>query len=110
LAKTNLAKSHIKKQTKAGLLQRLKEKLSPARLFKKTERKEEKIAPAISVLIGGKSGIAFTLAKCCQPKASEEISAYLTKDKGATVHLQTCQNLKRLKGRFPGKILEAEWQ
>ena len=110
LAKTNLAKSHIKKQTKAGLLQRLKEKLSPARLFKKTEGKEEKIALPVSVLIGGKPGIAFTLAKCCQPKVSEQISAYLTRGKGATIHLQSCQNLKRLKSRFPGKVLEAKWQ
>jgi GTP pyrophosphokinase len=115
-AKTNLAKSHIKKQTEFNVFVSLKEKFFPKWQAKPSAR--ETLRPTLfkpipkkqTVIIGGKTEVAFFLAKCCKPKPNEEISAYLTKNKGAAIHLQNCQNLKRLKSRFPEKILEARWQ
>ncbi len=117
--KTGIARSHIKRQTDINFfqgLQELKKRFFP---FKQTEKPVEKeashqvkatlIKKETVPVIGGKTGIAFFLAKCCRPKPDQEIVAYLTKTKGASIHLQTCQNLKRLKGRFPEKILEAKW-
>ena len=113
--KTNLAKSHIKKQTEFRLFKDLKE-----RFFSKKPAKTllpESVAPTAkivskkpTVVIGGKTQMVFFLAKCCKPKPGQEIIAHLTKDKGAAIHLQNCRDLKRLKNRFPEKILEAKWQ
>jgi GTP pyrophosphokinase len=119
--KTGLARSHIKKQTEVNFfkgLQKLKDRIFPAKSSSGPRpRPEREVLPAKAkpvlkptVLVGGKTEVAYSLAKCCRPKVNDQIAAYLTKTKGASVHLQTCQNLKRLRGKFPEKILEAQWR
>jgi len=111
--KTNLARSHVKKQTQFNIFIELKERFFPENKFPKVSSKkpvQKKPESAGIIVIGGKTGIAYFLAKCCQPKKGEEIAAYLTQTKGASIHLQNCQNLKRLKSRSPEKILEAKWR
>lgn len=110
--KTGMARSHIRKQTQFNLFTELKQRFFPENRFAKivkegpVNQKKERS----TVIIGGKTRVAYFLAKCCKPKAGEEIIAYLTKTKGASVHLQSCQDLKRLKSRTPEKIIEAKWQ
>ena len=117
IAKTNLAKTHIKKQLE-GLnpfrgLQEFKEKVFQIRLPRPQLPVLAPARPKISpvVTIAGKTQVAYDLAKCCQPQLGQAIAAYLARIKGrVVVHLQTCENLKRLKEKFPEKILGAEWQ
>ncbi|MBI4359393.1 MAG: bifunctional (p)ppGpp synthetase/guanosine-3',5'-bis(diphosphate) 3'-pyrophosphohydrolase [Candidatus Nealsonbacteria bacterium] len=118
--KTGVARSHIKKRLDVGFfrgLQALRKKFFP---FEKEEKAIEKETPsptkAISVKkepavsVGGKTGVAFFLAKCCRPQSpDQEIAAYLTKSKGASIHVTNCQNFKKLKTRWPERIMEARW-
>ena len=110
--KTGMARSHIKRQTQFNIFIELKQRFFPENKFAKITKKElisQKNEKSI-IVIGGKTRVAYFLAKCCKPKNGEDIAAYLTKTKGASIHLQSCQNLKRLKNRSPEKILEAKWQ
>ena len=112
IAKTNLAKSHIKKQVEFNFFTDLKNRFFPQKrpepmVVKEPVKTVKSTKP--SIIIGGKKDVAYFLAKCCKPKPNKEIAAYLTKAQGASIHLQNCQNLKRLKNRFPDKILEAKW-
>lgn len=118
--KTNLARSHIKKEIKKGFLEKVGEKISPRRLVKKLfKEKKPKAAPIViptklkqipkSVIIGGETQISLSFAKCCNPKPGEEIKAYITKDKGASIHKVSCENFKKAERNWPEKVVEASW-
>jgi GTP pyrophosphokinase len=112
--KTNLARSHIKKEVKGGFLEVIGEKISPKRLVKRFLEEREKLIPSSKrvspgVAIGGKTDISFVLARCCNPKPGDKIVAYVTKDKRASIHNISCSNLKKIQSKWPQKILEASW-
>ena len=118
--KTSLAKSHIKKRTDINIFsgfKTLKEKFFPERkkqllIIQETPAAAKVLGyPAKSnIIIGGKTEVSYVLAKCCQPKTGETIIAYLTKNRNVLIHRSNCQNFKRLKNRWPDKVLEAKWQ
>ncbi|MFA7654447.1 MAG: RelA/SpoT family protein [Candidatus Magasanikbacteria bacterium] len=115
IVKTSFAKSQIRKFLK---------KNSPLQ-EENTETREEnliqRILPKIKlpsrpanapkkILIGGHPDLLFKIAKCCSPQPGDDITAYLTRYDGASVHKSSCSNLKRLKSRFPDKIFESDWK
>ena len=114
---TSLASHHIRKQTK-GFLDNLKEKISPRRIAKKLlkrKKKELEILPikikkATGIVVGGETEISLALAKCCNPKPGDKIKAYITKRKGASIHLENCQSLKKSEEIAPEKIVLASWK
>jgi len=124
--KTGIARSHIKKQTETNLLgglQQLRERFFKLRKTPKPAgnlpagRQEKEAASRKSpektavMVIGGKTEVAYVLAKCCQPKSKDQIAAYLARIKGkASIHKKDCQNFKKLSEKWPQKILEAEWK
>ena len=92
--------------------------ISPAKPKKRTLREKvsiiKKILPvrkkrAPQVLIAGESGISIKLSKCCSPKSGDQISAFITKGEGASLHKIGCQNLKYLQEKWPQKIIKATW-
>ncbi len=113
--KTNLARSHIKKEFERGFFGNLTESISPKRIVKKIFRvkKAPVAAPTASpskiVVVGGEIGISFSLAKCCKPLPGDEIKAYITKNKGASIHKISCENFKRSEKKWPEKVTKAEW-
>jgi len=85
-----------------------KEVFAQKPLPKKSALKPESRTHEIS--LAGQSGIQIRLAKCCQPHPGDEIKAYITKTKGATIHKTDCKNLINAKKKWPQKIIEANWQ
>lgn len=123
-AKTNLACSHIQKEIRKGFLETfLTEKMLPQNIVKKlfvvrkkdakkieTKTIEPKIAKSPkNVIIGGESGISLNFAKCCNPQPGDDIKAYITQSKGASIHLASCESFKRVEKRWPDKVVEAKW-
>jgi len=113
-AKTSLARSEIKKEIKKSILETFREKISPRKLIKQIfrEKKEvisvpKKIQPR--VIIADETKISFSFAKCCNPQPGEKIMAYITKNKGASIHQISCQNLKKAKLKWPQKTIKASW-
>ena len=112
--KTNLARSHIKKGAKGGFLEIIKEKIAARKIGQRIFRKKEEILrrgrkTASIVLIGGEQGISFSLAKCCNPKPSDQIEAFITKSNKAAVHKISCRNFEKAKLQEPEKVIGASW-
>ena len=117
--KTGMARSRIKNFLKQdsrteSLKSFLKKTVKIIRFPKlrraKPESKTTK-APKIEMVVSlaGETGIQIHLAKCCHPKPEEKIKAYVTKDRGATVHKADCREMKEIQKKWPQKIIEAKW-
>jgi len=61
------------------------------------------------ILIGGELGIQAKLSKCCKPKTTDTLQAFITNGEGASVHRASCKNLKELSEKWPQRIVEASW-
>ncbi len=114
--KTKLARSSIKKGAKKTGSP-LKFLLSPFKkiaLFRKKtpaapERPEKEIGAPI-IFLAGEKGILVNIAKCCSPQTGDEVGAYITKYRGASLHKISCKNFRELSKKFPHKIIEASWK
>ena len=116
--KTNLAKSRIKDEFKKRLPPEGKKPLpesQPAkskdkREVKKPERKaatRKKVKSGVS--LAGERGMKIYMAKCCTPQSNQEIKAYITQNRVASVHKTDCPNLIGAQKKWPQKIIEATW-
>ena len=48
-------------------------------------------------------------AKCCKPEPGDEIVAYITRGRGATIHRKDCENLKRQMENDPQRAYTVTW-
>jgi len=81
----------------------IKEKISLLKKVIPIKRKR------FQVLIAGQSGISVKFSKCCSPQPGDEISAFITKGEGASIHKINCSNLKDLQEKWPQRIVSASW-
>lgn len=113
--KTSLARSQIKKYFKQELkIEKTAEKktLVPIKEkkeigFSKIQIKTRKKSNLVS--LAGKTGILINFAKCCFPQPLDKIAAFITKNRGASIHKINCENLKKVQKKWPQKIIEAQW-
>ena len=113
--KTSFARSNIKNWLKQG-----GSLTSPDREIKKgiTAAPQKAVAPVVfekspantrGIFLAGEKGLQVYLAKCCQPQPGEEIKAYVTKNRGASIHKAACNNMILVQKKWPQKIVEASW-
>ncbi|MDO4878035.1 MAG: bifunctional (p)ppGpp synthetase/guanosine-3',5'-bis(diphosphate) 3'-pyrophosphohydrolase [Neisseria sp.] len=62
-----------------------------------------------SVLIDGEAGLFTTLAKCCKPAPPDDITGFVTRGRGISIHRSNCPSLRNLAGQAPDKVLPASW-
>jgi GTP pyrophosphokinase len=65
----------------------------------------EKEATSVTVL--GLKGMLTTFARCCKPVQGDEITGYITRGRGVTIHRQDCPNILRLNDRE--RIIKVSW-
>jgi GTP pyrophosphokinase len=65
--------------------------------------------PSSDISIQGVGHLLTQLASCCQPVPGDDISGYVTKGRGVSVHRQDCDNLAQLEMTEPERILEVSW-
>lgn len=61
------------------------------------------------VLIDGEDGLMTTLAKCCKPAPPDQIIGFVTRERGISVHRQSCPSFQHLAEQSPDKVLPASW-
>ena len=58
------------------------------------------------VLISGEDGVLVSFAQCCHPLPGENVTGFITRGRGITVHRTDCDELKRAD---PDRTISVEW-
>jgi GTP pyrophosphokinase len=61
------------------------------------------------VLVVGVDSLMTQLAKCCKPAPPDDISGFVTRGKGVSVHRSDCVNLREMMARNGERIIEVQW-
>lgn len=106
------------------LISRLKEDNGLINKYKDRENKEilnkaieEQIAKAArkpepngyGITVKGESNLMIRFAKCCSPVPGDDISGYITKGRGVSVHRKDCSNLQNLIDTDGERVVEVNW-
>ena len=84
---------------------KLIEKVNPSTLQKPTTNQT-----ATEVILEGLGNLQTNMAKCCKPDTQAPIVGYVTRDRGVTIHRQSCTFIKRLQVDRHDRLLDAEWR
>ena len=74
------------------------------KLPEKTRKKAE--TPSLGISLTGIDDVMVKFAKCCNPIPGDEISGYISRGRGITVHTQNCPHLKKLDIE---RIVDVNW-
>ena len=61
------------------------------------------------ILIVGVDKLLTQLARCCKPAPPDEISGFVTRGKGVSIHRVDCSNFANLAALHPERIIETDW-
>lgn len=64
---------------------------------------------APGIIVEGVGNLQTQLAKCCKPAPPEDIVAYVTRDRGVTIHRRACSFVTRLDTARRDRLLQAQW-
>jgi len=53
--------------------------------------------------------VNYKIAKCCNPIRGDKVFGFVTVSSGITIHRNTCPNSKRLKEKYPYRIMQIKW-
>lgn len=85
------------------------EAVSPEKKIKKPPVRKLQKESSLSLsepLIQGQKGLLCKLANCCNPLPENKIKGYLTVNRGVSIHLASCSNIKSAQET---RILNAHW-
>jgi len=66
-------------------------------------------AHAPRILIEGVNNLTYKLALCCRPQTTDAIVAYVTRDRGITIHRRDCSFMQRVPEEREDRLLDARW-
>jgi GTP pyrophosphokinase len=75
-------------------------------LIKEKVKKKTAASPSTGISLTGVEDIMVKFAKCCNPIPGDEISGYISRGRGITVHTHSCPYLKRLDA---DRIVDVDW-
>jgi guanosine-3',5'-bis(diphosphate) 3'-pyrophosphohydrolase len=85
------------------------QKISDAKTFEKV-LKEVKGEGSDMLLIGeDMDKIDYTLAKCCNPIAGDDVFGFVTVNEGIKIHRTSCPNALELMSNYGYRIVKAKW-
>lgn len=61
------------------------------------------------IVVKGIDNILVRFAKCCNPVPGDEITGYVTKGRGVSIHRQDCKNISNLLLNEDNKIVDVSW-
>jgi len=66
-------------------------------------------ASSTGVLIEGVDNLMIKMARCCKPEKPAEITGYVTRDRGITIHRRDCAFMQRVPEDKRDRMLDAAW-
>jgi len=97
-----IIKSHIEKQNEPV---KEEEVLPDEKKNKTTDEYSDD-----TVYIGDNlKNIDYKIAKCCNPIKGDKVFGFVTISGGITIHRNNCPNAKRLKERYPYRLMQVKW-
>ena len=79
---------------------------SPEQIKEQIKKKTATASESLGISLPGIDDVMVKFAKCCNPIPGDEISGYISRGRGITVHTQNCPHLKRLD---TDRIVDVEW-
>lgn len=61
------------------------------------------------VLVVGVDALLTQLARCCRPAPPDDISGFITRGKGMSIHRSDCPTFVRMARRSPERVLHTTW-
>ncbi|HPD56944.1 MAG TPA: bifunctional (p)ppGpp synthetase/guanosine-3',5'-bis(diphosphate) 3'-pyrophosphohydrolase [Smithellaceae bacterium] len=83
-----------------------KEDIAEPEEVKDREKKKKIPPPSLGVSLTGIDNVMVKFAKCCNPIPGDEISGYVSRGRGITVHTRACPHLKKLDKE---RIVDVQW-
>ena len=56
------------------------------------------------------SNIEYKLGRCCNPIKGDDIFGFVTINAGITIHRSDCPNARRMREKYPYRVIEARWR
>jgi GTP diphosphokinase / guanosine-3',5'-bis(diphosphate) 3'-diphosphatase len=82
------------------------ESVKPTDPAKEKPKKKQTASPSLGITLTGIDDVMVKFAKCCNPIPGDEISGYISRGRGITVHTQNCYHLKILDTE---RIVDISW-
>ncbi len=79
---------------------------APEQTKEQIKKKTAAASESLGISLPGIDDVMVKFAKCCNPIPGDEISGYISRGRGITVHTQICPHLKRLDA---DRIVDVEW-
>lgn len=73
------------------------------------KKKKEEKRTGSGIIVKGMDGVLVNIAKCCNPVPGDEITGYITRGKGISVHRIDCNNVKNLINYDEQRFIEVKW-
>ena len=82
------------------------------RKLKLREEREETAPRSTDALIIDEkiNNIEYKLGRCCNPIKGDDIFGFVTINSGITIHRSDCPNARRMRERYPYRVMEARWR
>ena len=61
------------------------------------------------ITIHGVGSLLTRMARCCSPAPGDEITGFITRGQGVTIHRADCRDLARLVEQEPERIIDVHW-
>lgn len=96
---------------KDELQERLEEQAAKAEKEQKLKSENKSTDDNAEVIYIGKNlkNINYRMAKCCNPIMGDKVFGFVTIAGGITIHRHNCPNAKRLKTKYPYRLMNVKW-
>ncbi|MEI7293698.1 bifunctional (p)ppGpp synthetase/guanosine-3',5'-bis(diphosphate) 3'-pyrophosphohydrolase [Paraburkholderia tropica] len=85
------------------------EEETPEQLTKRASGANVAHGGSSGVLVVGVDALLTQLARCCRPAPPDEISGFITRGKGMSIHRSDCPTFIRMARRAPERVLQTTW-
>lgn len=94
-------KERIKVQTEA-------EELLKGEIKRENKKEVKKVYHDSGVTVAGIDSLLIRMSKCCNPVPGDEITGYITKGRGVSIHRTDCENVKNQED-YEKRLIDVAW-